>query len=130
VSQVGWDAVQQLVSLNLVRGDQLTGLLHEPGDLRLVGGVNSFSAKEVGHMVPSSRFAASLKPNVAYRVLNFSAALEEADDTFLTPVPLACRFSISLGRYMLQDRSSRAVACQIGVLRCLLRLVVYGFRGS
>ncbi len=35
--------------------------------------VNSFSAKEVGHMVPSSRFAASLKPNVPYRVLNFSA---------------------------------------------------------
>ena len=27
--------------------------------------VNSFSAKEVGHIVPSSRFAASLKPNVA-----------------------------------------------------------------
>ena len=31
-------------------------------------------------MAPSSRFAASLKPSVAYLALNFSAALEEADD--------------------------------------------------
>src|SRR5207249_9835583 len=36
-------------------------------------GVNSFSAKATGHMGPSSRFAASLKPNVAYLVLNFCA---------------------------------------------------------
>src|SRR6266487_3120096 len=35
--------------------------------------VNSLSAKEVGHMAPSSRFALSLKPNVAYLVLNFCA---------------------------------------------------------
>jgi NAD(P)-dependent dehydrogenase (short-subunit alcohol dehydrogenase family) len=35
--------------------------------------VNSFSAKEVGHMAPSSRFALSLKPNVAYLELNFCA---------------------------------------------------------
>ena len=35
--------------------------------------VNSFSAKEVGHMAPSSRFAVSLKPNVAYLELNFCA---------------------------------------------------------
>src|SRR5215204_1002607 len=35
--------------------------------------VNSFSAKEVGHMAPSSRFASSLKLNVAYLVLNFCA---------------------------------------------------------
>src|SRR5215203_1254338 len=34
---------------------------------------NSFSAKEVGHMAPSSRFAWSLKLNVAYLELNFSA---------------------------------------------------------
>src|SRR5206468_7007666 len=32
-----------------------------------------FSAKAVGHMAPSSRFAASLKPSVAYLVLNFCA---------------------------------------------------------
>src|SRR6266540_6189887 len=36
--------------------------------------VNPFSAKPVGHMEPSSRFALSLKPNVAYLVLNFAAA--------------------------------------------------------
>src|SRR5881296_1550564 len=35
--------------------------------------VSSFSAKEVGHMAPSSRFALSLKPNVAYLDLNFCA---------------------------------------------------------
>src|SRR5947209_12291814 len=35
--------------------------------------VNSFRAKTTGHMAPSSRFAASLKPSVAYRVLNFCA---------------------------------------------------------
>lgn len=35
--------------------------------------VNSFSAKATGHRAPSSRFAASLKPNVAYLVLNFCA---------------------------------------------------------
>ena len=38
--------------------------------------VNSVSAKEVGHMLPSSRFAAALKPNVAYRSLNFDAGVK------------------------------------------------------
>ena len=33
-----------------------------------------FSAKEVGHMSPSSRFAVSSKPSVAYRASNLSAA--------------------------------------------------------
>ena len=35
--------------------------------------VNSVSAKAVGHMSPSSRFAWSLKPSVAYLDLNFCA---------------------------------------------------------
>ena len=35
--------------------------------------VSSFSAKAVGHMWPSSSFALSLKPSVAYLVLNFCA---------------------------------------------------------
>ena len=35
--------------------------------------VNSVSAKAVGHMVPSSRFAATSKPNVAYLDLNLCA---------------------------------------------------------
>src|SRR5437773_11144176 len=35
--------------------------------------VNSLSAKATGHSAPSSSFAASLKPNVAYLVLNFCA---------------------------------------------------------
>jgi MFS family permease len=35
--------------------------------------VRSFSAQEVGHIAPLSRFALSLKPNVAYLALNLSA---------------------------------------------------------
>src|SRR5438034_2180999 len=35
--------------------------------------VNSLSAKATGHRAPSSRFALSLKPKVAYLVLNFCA---------------------------------------------------------
>src|SRR6266571_3816033 len=35
--------------------------------------VNSVRAKAVGHIAPSSRFALSLKPSVAYLVLNFCA---------------------------------------------------------
>src|SRR5438309_9392086 len=35
--------------------------------------VNAFSAKPTGHIAPSSRFALSLKPSVAYLVLNFWA---------------------------------------------------------
>src|SRR5712691_3465172 len=35
--------------------------------------VNSFSAKATGQRAPSSRFASSLKPNVAYLDLNFCA---------------------------------------------------------
>ena len=35
--------------------------------------VSSFSANEVAHMAPSSRFASSLKPSVAYLALNFLA---------------------------------------------------------
>ena len=35
--------------------------------------VSFISAQEVGHMLPSSSFASSLKPKVAYRALNLSA---------------------------------------------------------
>jgi hypothetical protein len=47
--------------------------LHERADLRLFGRVNCFSANAVGHMSPSSRFALSSKPSVAYLDLNFCA---------------------------------------------------------
>jgi hypothetical protein len=39
-------------------------------------GGNSCSAKEVGHIFPSSRFAAGLKSNVAYLSLNFDAGVK------------------------------------------------------
>src|SRR5438105_2230538 len=52
---------------------QLTAFFTSAPILASSAVVNSFSAKEVGHMAPSSRFALSLKPNVAYLVLNFRA---------------------------------------------------------
>src|ERR1700682_745836 len=39
--------------------------------------VNSVRANLVGHMVPASRFALSLKPSVEYRALNFPAFLKK-----------------------------------------------------
>jgi hypothetical protein len=39
----------------------------------LSAALSSVRAKETGHMAPLSRFAWSLKPNVAYLVLNFCA---------------------------------------------------------
>ncbi len=52
---------------------QATALFTRVAILASSAGVRSFSAKSVGHMWPSSRFASSLKPSVVYRVLNFSA---------------------------------------------------------
>jgi hypothetical protein len=55
---------------------QLTAFFTSAAILASTSGVNSFSAKEVGHMAPSSRFAVSLKPNVAYLSLNFDAGVK------------------------------------------------------
>jgi hypothetical protein len=52
---------------------QLTARFTSALILASSGPVNSFSANAVGHMAPSSRFAVSLKPKVAYLVLNFCA---------------------------------------------------------
>src|SRR5437879_7937963 len=52
---------------------QLTAFFTNAPILASSAAVNSFSAKATGHRAPSSRFAASLKPNVAYLVLNFCA---------------------------------------------------------
>src|SRR2546425_384226 len=52
---------------------QLTAFFTSVTILASSAAVNAFSAKAVGHMAPSSRFALSLKPNVAYLVLNFWA---------------------------------------------------------
>ena len=46
--------------------------------------VSSLSAKATGHRAPSSRCALSLKPSVAYRVLNFSAGWKK--QTILPPL--------------------------------------------
>src|SRR5205807_7411428 len=54
-------------------GPQLTAFFTSALILASAAAVNSFSAKATGHMAPSSRFAVSLKPSVAYLVLNFCA---------------------------------------------------------
>jgi hypothetical protein len=52
---------------------QLTAFFTRAPILASSAAVNSFSAKAVGHMAPSSRSAWCMKPNVAYLVLNFCA---------------------------------------------------------
>src|SRR6266540_657402 len=58
-------------------GPQLTAFFTSALILASSAAVNSFSAKEVGHMAPSSRFASSSKPNVAYLDLNLCALLKK-----------------------------------------------------
>src|SRR5438309_3566575 len=60
-------------SLTLAITPQLTAFFTSALILASSVAVNSFSAKATGHRRPSSRFAVSLKPNVAYLVLNFCA---------------------------------------------------------
>src|SRR5207245_9074289 len=52
---------------------QPTAFFTSAAILASAAAVNFVRAKAVGHMAPSSRFAVSLKPNVAYLVLNFCA---------------------------------------------------------
>src|SRR4030066_305251 len=60
-------------SLTLAISPQLTAFFTSALILASSAAVNSFSAKATGHRAPSSRFASSLKPNVAYLDLNFCA---------------------------------------------------------
>src|SRR5947208_2669812 len=64
---------RQRSSVHLRSQSSLTAFLTSMLILASSAAVNAFSAKATGHMAPSSRFAASLKPNVAYLVLNFCA---------------------------------------------------------
>src|SRR5712664_2286645 len=57
-----------------VLSPQLTAFFTSAAILASSAAVNPFNAQAAGHMLPSSRFALSLKPNVAYLVLNFAAA--------------------------------------------------------
>ena len=52
---------------------QLTAFFTSAPILASSAVLSSFSANAVGHIAPSSRFAASLNPSVAYLVLNFAA---------------------------------------------------------
>src|SRR5262245_65068164 len=60
-------------SLSLAISPQFTAFFTSALILASSLAVNCFSAKAVGHIAPSSRFALSLKPNAAYLVLNFCA---------------------------------------------------------
>jgi hypothetical protein len=55
---------------------QLTAFFTSAPILPSSAAVNSVRAKAVGHMALSSRFAVSLKPNVAYLELNLCAGWE------------------------------------------------------
>ena len=57
-------------------GPQRTAFFMSAAILFSLVAVNSVSAKEVGHIAPSSRFAMSLNPNVAYLELNFAALVK------------------------------------------------------
>src|SRR4029450_12155637 len=61
------------VSFGLRASPQLTALFTSAAILFSSAAGNSVRAHEVGHMVPSSRFAASWKPNVEYLKLYFCA---------------------------------------------------------
>src|SRR4029079_7016889 len=53
-------------------GAQLTAFLTRALIFASSAAVSFVSAKSVGHMAPSSSFALSLKPSVAYLALNFA----------------------------------------------------------
>src|ERR687889_215373 len=68
-------------------GAQFTALLTSSPIFASSAALSSLSAKEVGHMAPSSRFALSLKLNVAYLVSNFCALWKK--QTTLPPLAYA-----------------------------------------
>ena len=71
LTRQGWK--QQDIAAALRRRPQLTAFFTISLIFASSAAVNSFSAKATGHMAPSSRRALSLKPNVAYLVLNLRA---------------------------------------------------------
>src|SRR5207244_4939247 len=68
----GFDAGARSVAIGLL-GPQLTAFFTSAPILASSAAVSSVSAKAVGHMAPSSRFASCMKPSVAYFVLHFCA---------------------------------------------------------
>src|SRR5450759_2289346 len=65
---------QSFLLMNLPDGGpshQFTAFFMSAPILASSAELNSFSAKAIGHMCPSSRFASLLKPSVMYLSLNF-----------------------------------------------------------
>src|SRR6202521_31320 len=69
----GTSGAQRVRLVGAKLSPQLTAFFTSAPILASSAAVNSVSAKATGHTAPSSRFAASLKPNVEYLVLNFCA---------------------------------------------------------
>jgi hypothetical protein len=63
VGLCGFDAGARSVATGLL-GSQLTAFFTNPPILASSAAVNSYSAKAVGHMAPSSRFASCMKPRL------------------------------------------------------------------
>ena len=68
-----------LTTLLASREPQPAAFLISAAILASSAAVSSVRAKDVGHMVPSSRVAPSLNPSVEYRDLNFAAAWKKDD---------------------------------------------------
>ena len=81
------EAATSATSSAPIFGPQLTARFTSATILASSAAVSSFSAKDVGHMAPSSRFALSLKPSVAYLALNFCALWKK--QTTLPPLAYA-----------------------------------------
>src|SRR6266702_2483824 len=67
---IGASALERAVRLPGRTSASAHRFLHERADPCFFAAVNSFSAKAIGHMAPSSRFALLLKPSVMYLSLN------------------------------------------------------------
>src|SRR5438477_2974557 len=78
--------------------------------------VYPFNAKAVGHMAPSSRFALSLKPSVAYLVLNFCAVWKKQ-----TTLP-----SLAYAGIPYQSLGERAAALSLMIIWSRLAMVRSG----
>src|SRR5262245_53794080 len=109
---------------------QLTAFLTSAPILASSATVNSFSAKATGHTVPSSRFALSLNPNVAYRALNLCALWKKQTTSLSPSAAFACgprrasAFSSWMRSFIAARSSSESPLDILSVVRMLLA----GFR--
>src|SRR5437867_10191715 len=73
-ARLPWVRIPPPPHFSLAISPQLTAFFTSALIFASAAAVNSLSAKATGHRPPSSRFAASLKPTVAYLLLKFLAS--------------------------------------------------------